>query len=98
MTLFPRLMIDTTDFVERDRDLVLANDVGLQKLSLCKTGLYNIKLGNTIVHQGYREIHNSPLPGAHFPPANVITDDIVYEKVGNQIGYNSGAIYDVTKR
>lgn len=55
---------DATELYPKYRDFTWAQDVQLEKISLCKIGLKQIERQGEIVGQGYEEVASIPLPGA----------------------------------
>ncbi|KAG6991006.1 hypothetical protein G7Y79_00059g091910 [Physcia stellaris] len=55
---------DATELYPKYRDFLWAQDVQLEKISLCKMGRKQIERQGEIIGQGYEEVASIPLPGA----------------------------------
>ena len=55
---------DATQLCPKYRDFTWAQNVQLEKISLCRIGLKHIQRQGEIVGQGYEEVASIPLPGA----------------------------------
>jgi len=96
--LYSTLRPNITDVYSKYKDFVWANDVQLEKLSICELGLYSFKRGPLIVGQGHREIACVALPGATQSDLSAVMDDVTYTRVKPRYQVDPNAVYDVTSR
>ena len=90
---------DIRDLFAKYKDFTWADEVRLQKVSLCAMGLRNFVRGQDVVGQGYREIACAALPGTTMGElATHSKDDIVYQQLPSMRLVDPNTIYDVISR
>ena len=92
------LKMNVEELFAKYHDYVWASDIALERLSIFKLGLYNIKRGELLIGQGNHEVASVPLTGAHDENLRAENKGLRYEKIGQGGFFIPGATYDVTKR